>query len=309
MLVTRRSLLRTLAALPAVCSLRAFADDYPMCPTTPAPATSAFIFLEGPWLIFPTANNTLTALSMDASQDQPCTFSHLCEFSEWHSGNPIPNSIEPVVPGVPWNGRASSHGNFDQVFDDAFTNRQKFIWAEGERNVVPKGGERSIVLTVPTAVHIAGILTHVTASAPGNYLRQSGVKAHVTTILQYNQPVSLTHTGKTKQIGLGYQGVFAMYHDGSDPEAPHIQMGFQFLKDRLPSSPPDFKLSDIPDTFYTCGDSLGFSNEQLGLYTEPFARLHKQIPEHKPDATTGPVCLMNFDYANCCGGTIVTGGH
>jgi hypothetical protein len=304
--ITRRSLLQTLGALPAAWCFRtlpAVGQTPKPCPTTPAPSpNSIFVLIEGPWLIFPNPSknsnaNTMTALTVGYSLDHPGTgpFRHECVFQRWNNGHPQGGPV-PIDPDHPWTITSSATpARFADVISDAWNKSDGFVWAYQENSLQTQTGDRSLSLQVPTRIHIAGIQRDATVS--GQELFDQPVKPHVVTILQYDPPasgkLSLTVSGGIQQIfNPGDQLVFRMRHLPKDQnvnaELQHVHDSFDFIRKRL-SNGNTIRLQ-ITDTDYYCGDSDGFSDEEMGLH---------RLDERHAVA----------EYSNCCGGSIIGGGN
>jgi hypothetical protein len=258
---------------------------------------------------------TLTALTVGTQMDTDCLSRHVCSYEEWISGQKT-RTGGPVNPDESWTitSTAGSY-DFNQTFSNAYgpaaAPTHPFVWASNDTSARKLGKERSIVLDVPKTVHIAGLLTDVTVSAPGSYLARSPVAPHIVTIMEYDVSsggkISLTSPKQSKDFQAGSQLVFRMRHNGliKDADGAHVQAAFNFLLSRLSNSPA--QLSPVPDTDYSCGDSDGFSDEQMGLQ-HPGQKKLKRVKPGPESSYEGHICQLVYNYSNCCGGTIISGG-
>jgi len=312
--LTRRSLLRSLGALAPAWYLR----DLPaaaQCTTNPPSPNSAFVLLEGPWLIFPKDQNNLMALSVGGSMDTACV-KHFCILQTWNCGIIHPRADGALGPGDSLTVTANSTpGVFSTVFGNAFCNFP-FIWAATDSTGKIKGQERFLTLQVPNVIHIAGLLKNTNLSGSGYKAPcQQGqtVFPHVTTILQYDPPaaggnVSVTVNGAiTKTLGAADQLVVTMFHSAptGDSDLPHMQDSFAFLRNHLTGDGAGIQVT-YKDATYNQGDSDGFSTDELGLEPqgERLIKFLRRIDPRLPKV----VCPNGNSYSNCCGGGLVSGG-
>lgn len=299
--ITRRSLLHSLAALPAAASLKAVAAA-PCSVTQPAP-TSIFVIFAGPWLIFESepGGPTLTALTIGATLDDAANdFVHSCAMQTWFCQTQLSETSLPA--NDQWSATAHDYDNsqkFSAVMAAAFGN-QKVAWIPKGCDSACRPGDRSVVVPVPTNMYFAGILCNATVSGPG-VLKQDNVRPHVVTILEYaslkGSAPSLTLTrglsGQTVTFSPGAHLLFRMQHTGDGPsELQHVQDAFGHLQRRM-SMGGSLKYSIHTDTSYDLGSDDGFQELELRL---------------DPVFGPGGVHHHSSKYANCCGTGILSGG-
>lgn len=321
MFVTRRFLLRSIAALPAAYYLGATAPLW-AAPHDCNSTTSVFVILEGPWLIWQDETDTshIKALTFG---DQ----SHMCSVSQQTCGG-TPSNLGQLdayaratvdITGSSSNSfqsilQASSHANAKSTDpgDD-------FVWitGQGKPSIQTQPWDRIITLTAPTAVHTAGFLKYATvASSSSSVLAHENVHSHIATILEYapveGQTVQLSLGGMTHRrhakvhatpIVGGQHVVFRMVHTtecDQSMELCHIQCAFMGLAERVSISGKSnlVAMSIKNDSSYNSGaDVNGFGDDELGLH-----------PPKKPLCSTVTSRVNHNDtYANCAGGGIMVG--
>ena len=318
--ITRRSLLQSLGALPAAWYLRAFAagQKRTACTITKPAPNSAFVLLEGPWLLFPKNDDPkkLIALSLPPSiDDDPCA-THYCFFQAWNCGSVQPRPHGEVEVDKPLTITASKTppGDFSKVFNAAF-DQYPFVWADSDSSAQIKHSERYLYLQIPSQVHIAGRLNDFNLSTTGyKQPLQGTVMPHVTTILQYDPPsggdVSLEMSGPTShQFGPADQIVFSMYHwaPAGDSDQTHMNHTTKFLTSYFSGDGKGIQIT-YNSAKYDKGDEDGFSEEELGLQQPAFVKAQNHPKARRPKGLPA-VCAMSGEYSNCCGGSIVGGGN
>ena len=312
MSITRRSLLHSLAALPVIHSLDSLsliqaASDGRKAKDTPS-ANSVFVLFTGPWLIFQSSGNVLTALTIGSTSKM-----HRCVLEGWSSatGASVGTLLQDVTPGTPL--RLSPAG-FSQPDDFVNAFSQPFgydpiAWIDTSTaqistpaiTVLPV--DRSVVLDLPTKIYTGGFLLGATVKeTKSGVLHQkngashvSSVNPHVITILEYapddGKSVSLSVPGVANPSVPGDHLIFRLQHQGDcDDELGHIRCAFDYLTAHINTSYPLVTLA-VSNTKYGKGDHVdGISEQEMGLCTVACTRQSK-------DNT----------YANCAGNSLIVG--
>ena len=299
--VTRRSLLRSLAALPLAQSLKA--ATAPVCSVTQPAPSSVFVLLAGPWLVFESAPNspTLTALTVGTTlDDATIPFVHSCAVQTWFCQTKLAETVLPA--GQQWSFEAANYDNskpFATVMSNAFSN-QNVAWVPTGCTSACQPGDRSVVVPVPTNMYFAGILKNATVSGPG-VLKQDNVRPHVVTILEYASKggsaptVTLTAGPYAQPVTFtpGAHVVFVMRHTGNAPdELQHVRDAFGHLQRRM-SKGSSLSYNIQTDTKYDLGQTDGFLPTEMGL---------------DPAMAPGAASSKSTTFANCCGTGLLSGG-
>lgn len=299
--ITRRSLLHSLAALPAAASLKALAE--PPCTVSPPAPSSIFVLFAGPWLVSESAPGlpTLTALTVGPTLDDAAhNFVHSCAVQTWACQTKLSETILPC--NEQWSAVASGYDDsqpFAAVMVKAF-DAQTTAWIPAGCTSACQPGDRSVVVPVPTSIYFAGILKNATVSGSG-ILKQNDVHPHVVTILEYasvqGSAPTLTLTkgasGQTVTFSPGAHLLFLMRHTGqAQDELQHVRDAFGHLQRRM-SRGDDLTYTIATDTSYTLGANDGFLPIEMGL---------------DPSLAPGAVHPRSSTFANCCGSGLILGG-
>lgn len=316
MSISRRSLLRSLAALPAASSLTGLGQEATHSHANPCPsvpASSIFVLFEGPWLIYQSdpSNKLLTALTVGKSMPI-----HLCDVQRYRdcAVKPLSGLPSNLPEATSWTlnpANSSSAKDFTTAFANPFAYDQ-FPWVskasliDPHSPVIPNPDDRSVTLPLPTGIYVGGLLLYaqVKESVSG-LLEANNVPPHIVTIFEYapltgsTSPVSMSlNTGdptKPVQFTAGDHLVFRMRHSQcftTPVELKHVQATFQNLVSHFKSRQSPLSLDINTDTDYRAGEHIaGIAESEMGLkHAKPIAR-----------------CPLQDTYANCAGGGIIVG--
>ena len=293
MSITRRSLLRSMAAIPVASCLEAlplWAQNTQGCDSP----TSIFVLLEGPWVIWQDSGKLRAFTTSDTSM-------HDCKVELW-TCEKKKRDLPVLKPGP----AASSSGTFQstdygKLLQDALDrnntpniSQDNFAWIR-EAVVKQDNADRNLCLPMPTALHTAGFLKHATVkSTVSQVLKQENVHPHVTTILEYAQtdplhPIPLVYA--THRVAPGQHLIFRMEHyssGGTSAEIDHMKKVFQSNQRHVcrdgKTNLIDIYFDNNPDTSYDIGiETASFKDLELGL------------------------AVRFSDYANCAGNTLIVG--
>jgi len=299
MSVTRRSILRTLAALSAVQTVPGLRSGLAFAASSPNP-DSVFVAFEGPWIIDAQAGEgkvratTLGALSNDI---------HFCEAglvdTETHRlRHPSDASLPPLVlkSGAAWTVQAgtgkTATRNALAVFDDAFA-REPFVYIRDKgMKLNPRAEDRLVTLPVPDRVYASQPLSHSTVVDPEHLVEYTAAspnppQPHQIVVFEYrNAPLSLLPGTDSLPLTAGQRLVFRVEHSPDTvAESVHIQNAFTSLAARVGAGsrtlPLSLKVSDDANPYHAA------------TYQPGQARLE----------------LVVVDLWDCCGGGIVIIGH
>jgi hypothetical protein len=325
MFITRRSILRSIAATPAAYCL-ATHSLWALAPQPCTSTTSAFVILEGPWLIWQDPSTSyLKALSFgDAGHD--------CEISTQTCAGPSTGmgSLDGGSPGTvtATNAQAPTikppYTAFQTLFNTSSSANatstdagDNFAWVTGHGtpSVTVQPWDRTLTFNkLPTNVHTAGFLAHATVTSSGGVLALENVHSHIATILEYapssGANVSLALAGPTsKTITGGEHLIFRMVHAADCDESMelcHIQCAFMGLAERVSINGQNnlLQMTITTDTSYHSGqDVAGFADKELGLNPPPSVLC--------PPATLAKIAssrkMFSDSFANCAGGGIIVG--
>jgi hypothetical protein len=315
--ITRRSLLQTLGALPAAWSFNAFAQEIEEkktgCSVKKPSPTSIFVLFEGPWLIFPSRDDGwLTAVTIGtALDDDVAGFKHSCAVETWFCNTRLSETELPAGHQWTMTGAGFDDANsFGDVMTKAFDGcKNNGAWISKQSPIATcHPGDRSVVLPVPTHIHIAGFLKNATVDGDG-YLEKSGVNPHIVTILEYVPTGNPLHTFLSLVRSNSCEGykftsgahlIFRLQHSGEMDEVTHIKAAFAHLQGHVSSgSHIAFNMKSGSDTGYLTGDNYGFTPLEMGL--DP------KHCEHVPVDKLPNDCPRQNNFANCCGGGIIVG--
>ena len=335
MSITRRTLLRSAASLPATYALsgcrhsEVSAPGKPMVVAGPAP-DSIFVLLAGPWLIYPAPSkadpNQIGAISVDDSmKDGQGNSVHKCSVEKWQNGSSAPQpspALPDLIPdsaglvGATISVSSYSPANYSPansfagLFSNPF-NFDQFAWISNRSNGEPsvnwqKKTDRAVFLSMPTAVYVGGFLINVTVTQqPGqSVLRASNVNPHVVTIFEYaplpggNPPPTLSLTLPGSTTGFSFAaGEHLVFH------MQHLGKGRTCDDDRNHLIWVfNFLTSHLSSNplLLNINDQLAFEQFRVGNHTSGIAQ-----PELPIQFTA---CNSKSDtFANCAGGGIVVG--
>jgi len=344
MTVTRRTIIRNLAALSALPLAAefgkglAFAMGGSTPPTLPDP-TSIFVMFEGPWIIDQFKTGTLRATSFDKTINEGATgtASHLCAvgFSEsngnlvYPAGSTTASTLTLPAPGnwviSPKSALQSQTNTLVELFDAQFNDPNNNVFAyirKQNMTVNPWANDRTVLFPTPDKVYVGGrLVPGLLSGAQGvagitdnsSVLATSGSDSpmpYVTVIFEYKgpNPTSLSLSTGSTNISLvsGQHFIFRMRHQHANLPTPSEDA--QHIEDAFATL--------LQRVGGTGNKSLPTLNVANGNYVE------NSYPDNFTDAEMGlgmaPMSRLHprsgrkpfYDtYSNCCGGGIVLGGN
>ena len=318
MSINRRSLLRSMAILPAACYVGGrrmlWAQGAQGCQSP----TSVFVLLEGPWVLSQ-QNGSLNAFTTGDSKN------HTCAVELWTCANKKAVWTD-LAGGTP----VALSGSFQTtdygtLVTNAFNTNQRvnpdpkdnFAWVPGATVTAPSSS-RQLTLPMPSGMHTAGFLFYADVHSKGSkkVLKAESIRAHITTILEYAQtdpthPASMTYAPPSgnQTVAPGQHLIFRLEHTTMGDELKHIMKVFDDNQRNITvSSSSDLtELKIATDASYNLGnDTAGFSSSELG-FDDLLAHTSTTAAAKATQKKSGVAHPADTTYANCAGGGIIVG--